>query len=186
MELFTSYSWPGNVRELENITHRAAIMANSDKRAIIRLSDLPEEFHKSDDLENTAQSYQTLKDQILKSLRSFNFSHSAISQTAKSLGNKDRGTITEYLRGICFQELVQQNFDIDATARVIADTHDSAILEQVKKKIVEYLSNLHPLPDISPDDSDVQQYPQFKGLPKKYHPYLLKIVHYLRENQKSS
>jgi transcriptional regulator with PAS, ATPase and Fis domain len=182
IEIFKKYTWPGNVRELENVIRRAAILANSDNRKIIRFSDLPEDFQKAELSAAPEQAYQALEDQILETLRSFHFSHSAITQTAKALGNKDRGTITEHLRGICFQEFVQQNFDIEVTARSVAASEDPEVVEQVKKKIIGYLTNLQPLPELPDDDSDIQQLSQFKGLPKKYHSYLIQVIHYLKEN----
>jgi transcriptional regulator with GAF, ATPase, and Fis domain/CHASE2 domain-containing sensor protein len=182
MDHFTRYNWPGNVRELENVIHRAALLANSDNRKIIRFSDLPEDFQKSGLSAETEHSYKSIEDQILETLRSFQFSHSAITQTAKALGNRDRGTITEYLRGICFQKLVKKNFDIDATARSVAASTDPGIVEQVKKKMNDYLTNLLPLPELPEDTSEFAQLSQFKGLPKKYHPDLIKVIQYLKKN----
>jgi transcriptional regulator with PAS, ATPase and Fis domain len=42
------HPWPGNIRELENVIQRAIVMAKSD---CIRLSDLPEEFLDTGELE---------------------------------------------------------------------------------------------------------------------------------------
>jgi len=175
MEILKSYSWQGNVRELENIVRRAAILAQSEKRNIIRESDLPEEIFKSKPI---TTDYQPLEDQILEALRSFEFSRSAISQTAKALGNRDRGTITEYFRGICFGNLVNADFNIESAAKSIADSTDSEIINKVKTKINEYLNNLQ---QSSPDSNISELSPEdlpsvFKGLPKKYHIYLQQVI----------
>ncbi len=176
MESLKNYHWQGNVRELENVVRRAAILAQSEKRNMIQDSDLPKEIIKSKFAQAT--DYKPIEDQILETLRLFDFSRSAISQTATALGNRDRGTITEYFRGICFENLVNSNFNIQAAARAIANSKDEAIIERVKTKIDEYLSNLRgSLTDFDLNDLSFEQLSsQFKGLPKKYHPYLLEIL----------
>jgi transcriptional regulator with GAF, ATPase, and Fis domain len=181
MEILRNYSWPGNVRELENVIRRAAIMAKSEKRQLIRLSDLTEELQQNSSSSPGSDIYQSIDDQILASLRSFGFSHSSISQTARSLGNKDRGTITEYFRGLSFQSLVQENFNIDASSHSLAANDDPEIIGRVKKKINDYIKNLEPLPHLSDIESeDFQKLPQFKGLPKKYHEALKQVIQYLQ------
>ena len=180
MEILRNYSWPGNVRELENIIRRAAIMAKSEKRQLIRLSDLTDELQQDSTSGFSGDKYQSLEDQILTNLRSRGFSHSSISQTARALGNKDRGTITEYFRGLCFQTLVQENFNIDSSSRFLAEGDDPEVIERVKKKMNDYIKNLYPLPDPSDiETDDIQSLPQFKGLPKKYHDALRQVIHHL-------
>ncbi len=176
MKILTNYHWQGNVRELENVVRRAAILAQSEIRNMIQESDLPQQMSKSKVI--PIADYKPLEDQILEALRSFEFSRSAISQTAKDLGNRDRGTITEYFRGICFENLVNSNFNVEQAARAIANCTDEAIIERIKDKIDEYLSNLRgSLTDFNLNNLSPEQLPsQFKGLPKKYHPYLLQVT----------
>lgn len=178
MEILRRSQWHGNVRELENVIRRAAILAQSEKRAIIREHDLPEELLKSQSIRSAQTEFKPIEDQILDQLRSFGFSRSAISQTAKALGNRDRGTITEYFRGICFENLVNANFDIEAGARSIANNKDVEVIERIKIKINEYLSNLRQsLPDFHLNEWSPEELPSiFKGLPKKYHPYLQQVI----------
>jgi len=115
-------------------------------------------------------------------LQNLKFSHTAISQTAKILGNKDRGTITEYFRGICFKELVAANYNIIKTARKIAGTSDDSVLKKVEIKINEYLNNLklHISDDDAIENEKSTPFAIFKGLPKKYHPYLEQVLDHLR------
>jgi transcriptional regulator with GAF, ATPase, and Fis domain/CHASE2 domain-containing sensor protein len=178
MEILKTYSWQGNVRELENIIRRAAILAQSEKRNIIRESDLPEEILKSKPNQTIQPAYKPLEDQILDMLRTFEFTRSAISQTAKSLGNRDRGTITEYFRGICFENLANAEFDIELAAKSISNSTDTEIIDRVKTKINEYLNNLQLLAtDLNSKELKVDDLPSaFKGLPKKYHSYLEKVI----------
>ncbi|KAA3611167.1 MAG: CHASE2 domain-containing protein [Calditrichaeota bacterium] len=165
------YNWPGNVRELENKVQRAAIIVQSDNRNIIKKSDFDDPFPENSALKETA-IHMSLEKQIIETMRSLNFSRSSISQTAQLLGKRDRGTITEYFRGICFEYLVNANFDIDLAAKNIADSKDAEIIDLVKTKISTYLNNL---------DSKDQTISAFKGLPKKYHPFLEKVLNHLNK-----
>lgn len=181
MQLLQSYNWPGNVRELENIIRRAALLAQSVNRNLIRESDLPEELTTSDSLLNIQTIHKPLDLQILEILRMFKFSHNAISQTARILGNRDRGTITEYFRGICFEHLVKADFNMDLAASKIAATSEKSLLDKVKLKIQEYLNNIKYLDiDFNYIKENSGKLPTpFQGLPKKYHIYLQRILeHY--------
>lgn len=173
MNFLKKYHWPGNVRELENHVRRAAILAQSDKRTLIQESDLAAELITAQENSKKEILHIPLEEQILEAMRSFEFSHASISQTAKVLGNRDRGTITEYFRGICFEYLVKTNFNLERVARDISASDDEIVIEAVKNKIKTYLENL---------TTDIQNKtaPSFKGLPKKYHPFLEKVLVHLK------
>ncbi len=172
MAALRSYSWPGNVRELENVVRRAALLAGGAARALIRAEDLPEEILAPQAA--TAHGYQALPEQILQSLRALKFSRSAISQTAKALGNRDRGTITEYFRGMCFESLVEAEFEVAAAAKALAGTGEAEVVQRVRAKLEEYLGNLRVATEL---------HAQCKGLPKKYHAFVETI--WLRFNAKT-
>ncbi len=167
MAALQSYSWPGNVRELENSVRRAALLAQGASRALIRREDLPNEILSPQSATSAAHVYQSLPEQILQNLRALKFSRSAISQTAKALGNRDRGTVTEYFRGMCFESFVQADYDVIAAAKMLAGKGEEDAVERVRAKIEEYVKNLRTA-------SDVQT--QCKGLPKKYHEYVERIA----------
>ncbi|MBN2365908.1 MAG: CHASE2 domain-containing protein [Calditrichaeota bacterium] len=185
MAVLKSYSWPGNVRELENCIRRAAILAQSEQRKMIRLDDLPNEIIQKQSSSATESQYVSLENQVLDMLRSQGFSHSSITTTANALGNRDRGTITEHLRGMCFESLAENNFDIERTAREIAASEDQPVIDRVKKKINVYLKNLHPLPG----EEEIENFlkgqlvtlPQVKNLPGKYHQSLIKVIRHLKK-----
>jgi transcriptional regulator with GAF, ATPase, and Fis domain len=168
MEFFATYHWPGNVRELENLVRRAAILAQSESRQMIQLADLPKEMMRTDSSPVTGV-FQTLENQILDMLRALKFSRSAISQTAQALGNRDRGTITEYFRGICFEHLVNADFDLQKAAQQIAATNHAETIGRVAAKMNEYLENIK-------HSNEKNIAVLFKGLPKKYHVYLQQVV----------
>ena len=174
MEIFEKYKWSGNVRELENIVRRAALMAKSENRKIIRENDLPEEIIR----QKPNVDYQSLEDQILEMLRSLKFSHAAISQTAKALGNRDRGTITEYFRGICFEHLANAEFDIHRATKTIAGTEEKKVIEKVQNKIEGYLNNIRS--SLDSFEKEGTDSPIFKGLPRKYYIYLERVIGYLK------
>ncbi len=177
-----NYSWPGNIRELENVTRRVAIITQSEKRNLIQLNDLPKEIREASKPNEANVDYKPLEEQILESLRSLKFSRSSITATAEALGNRDRGTITEYFRGLCFKHLHENNFDLERAANSLAATEDEETIEKVRSKIADYLNNLYPLPDaIGSENPDSKNLPsQYKGLPKKFHPYLNRIINHLR------
>ncbi|MCG8606187.1 hypothetical protein MJD09_14525, partial [bacterium] len=182
VQALQKYTWPGNVRELENVTRRAALLAKSENRNLIQIEDLPTEIRSCRSRQRPKVDYASLEDQILGSLRDLQFSRAAISKTAEALGNRDRGTITEYLRGICFREFVQADFEIESAIRAVANTAEKSILANVRGKFSEYLKNLHPLPaDLDLDTSSTLP-SQFKGLPKKFHPFLAQVIEHLRKH----
>lgn len=175
-ELMRTYHWPGNVRELENVVRRAAILAQSEGRGMIQAADLPREIQESESTQFERIVYQPLNEQILTMLRAFKFSRSAIGQTARALGNRDRGTITEYLRGICFESLVKNDFDIDEAAREIAGTgEEEQVIVRVKTKMNGYLDNLRPSVILRPKDS-AKRPSCYQGLPQMFHPFLDQII----------
>ena len=72
---------------------------------------------------------------------------------------------------------MQAQFDVEKASRNIAGSDDTETLERVRRKLERYLSNLQPLPDLENlEDDALSDLPQFKGLPKKYHPYLIQIL----------
>jgi len=177
VEILKNYHWPGNVRELENLVRRAGILAQSENRAVIQAGDLPRELTEKKSAKPTSTVYQPLETQVLDMLRALKFSRAAISQTAKALGNRDRGTITEYFRGICFEYLVIANFDSEKAAQTIVATSDDDAVGRVRAKISEYLGNVRNVNDDEKNNAIL-----YKGLPKKYHSYLQQILQRFARN----
>ncbi|MCA9742871.1 MAG: sigma 54-interacting transcriptional regulator [Deferribacteres bacterium] len=178
MARLRQYRWPGNVRELENAVRRASILAQSEDRQLIQELDLPDEVREVKDDASPAAQYLSFEDQILDSLRNQQFARSAISQTASALGNRDRGTITEYFRGICFQALVNADYSVAAAAEKIAATDDTDVIANVEKKLIEYLGNLQQT-DAHSAKSEAPNSSAFQGLPKQYHESLKAVMLHL-------
>jgi transcriptional regulator with GAF, ATPase, and Fis domain/CHASE2 domain-containing sensor protein len=180
LELFKLYAWPGNVRELENVVRRSALLAESENRGLVQVADIPAEISKAEAV--IAPVYHTIDAQILELLRKFRFSRDAISQTARALGKKDRGTITEYFRGLCFEHLAGCAYNLDAAAASLAATTDKAVRQAVRDKLEEYVANVKKWPG---DESALQNgtASPLRGLPKKYHAVFQQVWLACKENR---
>ncbi len=171
LDILQNYSWRGNIRELESVITRAVLLAKADKRSMITMKDL------SDEIISAANSSIAIEDQILESLREKGFSRSAISETAAELGNLNRGTIAEYLRGQFLKAFVDHTYDLDTTVRYISLSSDNAVNDRVAKKLQEYLTNLAEVVDVSRSWEEIKPTlrSKMKNLPQKYHPYLEQV-----------
>lgn len=162
--LLASYAWPGNIRELQNVLSRAALLAAAAGRTMILASDLPEGLRQH---RPSSSTYLSIEEQILHSLRHLKFSHSAIARTAAALGGRDRGTITEYFRGLCFEQLAASGFRIEEAARTLAASSDPEVIGRVARKMRAYVAHIAA----AGDESRL-----FNGLPQKYHPSLQQLL----------
>jgi transcriptional regulator with GAF, ATPase, and Fis domain len=178
MEILNSYSWPGNVRELENCIRRAAILAQSEDRTLIQENDLPQDIREAESVTQLQIVHKPLEEQILELMRSFKFSRSSIVQTANLLGNRDRGTITEYFRGLCFKYIVESDYNIKEAVQKIAGSSEQESCDNIRQKINDYLSNLENYAGIDPQANKPtnEQAAPYKGLPAKFDPYLDQIL----------
>ncbi len=172
LQALKQYDWPGNVRELQSVIQRAALLAVSENRVVVRMQDLPQS------ITERAKKQIDIADQILEEMRNRKFSRSAISQTAKELGNLNRGTVAEYLRGISLQAFVDHDFDIERTAKFLAGVDEKNTVEKARKKLLDYLKNITAAIDTEKLLSDVHVLlkPKFKNLPQRYHPALRDII----------
>lgn len=168
----SEYDWQGNVRELQSVIKRAAILASAEERTIIYLADLPDELAKVDRSDMGVL--------ILDSLRSKEFSHNAINETAKELGGLSRTVVSENFRGMFFKIYCENGYDLALTARKLADSDDSDTISKVDSKIATYLKNIQQdTKKASVSDFDALKSKlatKYKNLPKKYHVYLDDIL----------
>lgn len=168
LDALQRYAWRGNIRELESVVTRAVLLARAENRAMIAMKDLSEEIAAA------SKGAVAFEDQILESLREKKFSRSAISETADELGNLNRGTVAEHLRGICLKAFVEHSFNLDEAARYISLSADPAVNDRVRKKLQEYLSNIADAVDSTQTWEVVKSSlkPKMKNLPQKYQPFL--------------
>lgn len=172
LQALNDYNWKGNVRELESVVMRAIIFTKSDGRNLIQLADLPKEIVKE-----TSFGFDDI---VLESLRSKKFSHSAIVETARELGNVNRTLISENLRGLAFKILVECNFNIDKAILTISESGDKETNDRVRDKLQTFIKNIEN--DIL--KSGVNNFEavkkkfasKYKNLPVKFHLYLDKVI----------
>ena len=105
------------------------------------------------------------------------------SATVVAVGNVQLGMLdSQQLTG----ELASLSADfrglinsIDLRLRQVTDM--AMEIHSNKVKINEYIKNLFPLPEVIEEDNlKVSALIQFKGLPKKYHPYLIQLIEHLK------
>ena len=177
VDALNNHKWNGNIRELESVIKRAVIFAKSAGRNMLQLNDLPDEIVKGFKL--------NFEDLVLDSLQHKEFSHSSIVETAKELGDVNRTLVSENLRGLVFKILIENNFDIAETSRLIANTDDKDVNERVKAKIETFLNNikesLQGIPNENFDFVKTKLLSKYKNLPQKFHTYLDEVIkHYLK------
>jgi transcriptional regulator with GAF, ATPase, and Fis domain/CHASE2 domain-containing sensor protein len=172
LQALNEYQWKGNVRELESVIKRAVIFAMSDKRSMLRLSDLPKEL-----IKGTSYNFEDL---VLDSLREKKFSHSSISETAKELGNVNRTLVAEHLRGIALKTIVETNFDLESSVEIISNSNEEEVNKRVLSKIQTFINNIEndlvSLKNHSFDDVKTKLSAKYKNLPAKFHIYLDDVI----------
>jgi transcriptional regulator with GAF, ATPase, and Fis domain len=168
MEALQKHTWPGNVRELESVIKRGILLARADKRTLLNAHDLSEE------IAAVVHSAVPIEEQVLDMIREKGFLRSSVSETAASLGGLNRGTVAEYLRGECLRVFTEEQFDLERAIRHISLSNDSEILGRLRKRMVEYLSNIADGVDKNTpwEISKAGLRPKTKNLPQRYHTFL--------------
>ena len=168
MDALQSHGWRGNIRELESVITRAVLLAKAEQRNMINVKDLSEEVG------SAVKGGIAIEDQILESVREKGFSRNSVSETAEELGGLNRGTVAEHLRGQCLKIFVEQGFDVEKAIRHISLSADDVVNERVRKKLMEYLSNISGAVDTTQPWESTRSLlkPKTKNLPQRFHPYL--------------
>lgn len=168
MEALMSHAWPGNVRELESTIRRGALLARAEQRTMLTVKDL------TDELADAAGAKVPVQDQVLEMIRELGFSRSAVTETAAALGGLNRGTVAEYLRGESLKTFVDQQYDIERAVKHLSLSTDPAIHERVRKRYLEYLTNIIDGLDTTQtwETARLVLRSKSKNLPQKYHLYL--------------
>jgi DNA-binding NtrC family response regulator len=127
LRVLEGHPWPGNVRELQHCLHRAVALS---ERELLRPEDLrldPAMPARAEDEGDVA---------VLAALRRHGFDMQA---TARALG-WDRSTVTQRLKGLGFQALVDSGGDRGKAAATLAG--DPALGRIVELKLGEYHEHL--------------------------------------------
>ena len=171
-ESLVDYEWKGNVRELEAVMKRAVIFAKSAGRKLIQLVDLPENIVKNSKL--------NFEDLVIESLRDKKFSHSAITETAKELGNVSRTIVSENYRGYALKAYAENDYNFEEAIQIIAATDDEEAKVKVSSKLHLFIKNIEndveKLESKSFEEIKDKLNSKYKNLPQKFHIYLDEII----------
>lgn len=166
LRLLSEYAWPGNVREFRHALERA-----------VALSDGPVLTREAFSLEGTAAPQADKRSTtaavlpepagdaaVLNCLRQHGFDMQA---TAKTLG-WDRSTVTQRLKGLCFQALVESHGDQSKAAFSVAG--EPGHLRTVELKLTDYYSHLMSVigPFRTAGDALLECKRRFKNLPDRH------------------
>ena len=157
--------WKGNVRELRHCLEQAValrdgpIITTADLRLPSRVSPAVAPTGSEPPLPDPAGDVA-----VLNQLRQHRFDMQA---TAKALG-WDRSTVTQRLKGLCFQALVESGGDQAKAASALAG--DPALLRTVELKLMDYYGHLMETiqPFTTVDEALLDCKRRFKNLPERH------------------
>jgi len=185
-----SNSWPGNIRELRQTIVQAVALTDGpvlneedlrltqsqpseSARTSTEISDFP--TGGNEEIGTREDSY------ILTCLRHHKFDMQA---TAKAL-NWDRGTVTQRLKGMGFQALVDHQENISAAAETLAGT--PSLEKVVELRLREYYNNLMSSTKQyqSVDEAIADSRRRFRNLPDRHFPAVETLIrqHFQRQSR---
>jgi transcriptional regulator with PAS, ATPase and Fis domain/CHASE2 domain-containing sensor protein len=165
VRVLSEHGWPGNVRELRHALERAVALSDGSvltKNAFSLegvVTDEDKAQPKAAALPDSAGDAA-----VLDCLRQQGFDMQA---TAKTLG-WDRSTVTQRLKGLCFQALVEADGDQAKAALSIAG--DPSHLRTVELKLMDYHSHLMSVIEqfATADEALLDCKRRFKNLPDRH------------------
>jgi transcriptional regulator with PAS, ATPase and Fis domain len=179
LRTLVEHHWKGNVRELRHCLEQAIALSDGSilSKESLRLTE--------DRVETGGRVKQILPDPasdhaVLQCLRRHGFDMQA---TAKTLG-WDRSTVTQRLKGLCFQALVESDGDHAKAIQTIAG--DPSHLRTVELKLTDYYHHLLSViePFASADDALTDCHRRFKNLPDRHFRSVESLVRqYFRQGQ---
>ncbi|WP_447963726.1 sigma 54-interacting transcriptional regulator [Nitrospira sp. Ecomares 2.1] len=173
LEAMTAYRWPGNIRELRQTVAQAVALANGSliTEADLHLSSPVMPYVKGEG-HGLVELGRLEDDMVLECLRRHGFDMQA---TAKALG-WDRSTVTQRLKGLGFQALVDCHGNIEAAAQALAG--DETLTRMVERRLREYSKNLLPsskhYSSVEVAIADCRK--RFRNLPERHFPAVEQLV----------
>jgi transcriptional regulator with GAF, ATPase, and Fis domain len=166
LRLLVDYEWKGNVRELHHCLEQAVALADG---LVLTKESLRLRADGKGQTGARTKSPQILPDPasdaaVLNCLRQHDFDMQA---TARTLG-WDRSTVTQRLKGLCFQALVEAAGDqTKAVASIAGDTRHLRIVEL---KLMDYYGHLLATIEssASADEALLDCRRRFKNLPERH------------------
>lgn len=166
LAVMVHHPWRGNIRELRHCLEQAAALCDG---SIIRPADLRLGTVSFSTASLAELEPETLPDAagdaaVLDLLRRHAFDMQA---TAKALG-WDRSTVTQRLKGLCFQALVDSEGDRAKAASALAG--DPALLRRVELKLVDYYGHLLTTVEAfaTAEEAILDCRRRFKNLPERH------------------
>ena len=165
LRVLSEHDWPGNVRELRHALERAVALSDGP---VLTKQSFALETQASKETISAAKSAalpDTAGDEaVLNCLREQGFDMQA---AAKKLG-WDRSTVTQRLKGLCFQALVKAGGDQAKAALSIAG--DPSHLRTVELKLKDYYTHLLSVidPFKSAEEAIAACRRRFKNLPDRH------------------
>lgn len=173
LDAILAHQWPGNIRELRQTISQAVALANGP---IITEADLNLALPPTSVVgENWAKEDLGRREDamVLDCLRRHKFEMQA---TAVTLG-WDRGTVTQRLKGLGFQALMEYQGNIQAAAHALAG--DERFVRVVEGRLREYANNLVPpskhYGSVEEAIADCRR--RFRNLPERHFPAVEQLIH---------
>lgn len=173
LDAIVGHQWPGNIREMRQTIAQAVALANG---SVITETELNLEVPKTSGVrengikEDLGQWEDAM---VLDCLRRHKFEMQA---TASILG-WDRGTVTQRLKGLGFQALMENHGDIHAAARKLAG--EEQCVRVVEGRLREYANNLVPRSKKygSVEEAIADCRKRFRNLPDRHFPAVEHLLH---------
>jgi len=173
LNAITAHPWPGNIRELRQTIAQAVALADGSvitetnlniqepRTSAVGSNWAKEDFGRQEDA------------MVLECLRQHKFDMQA---TAATLG-WDRGTVTQRLKGLGFQALMEYQGDVHAAARALAG--DERCVRVVEGRLREYVNNLMPPSKnyTSVEEAIADCRKRFRNLPERHFPAVEQLLH---------
>jgi len=173
LDAIVAHQWPGNIRELRQTVAQAVALVDGP---MITEEDLhlggsrtsgggehwmKEEVGRQED------------ERVLECLRRHKFE---MQPTAAILG-WDRGTVTQRLKGLGFQALMDNQGDVHAAARSLAG--DERLVRVVERRLREYVKNLVRVSNHygSAEEAIADCRTRFRNLPERHFPAVEQWLH---------
>ncbi|GKS65652.1 hypothetical protein YTPLAS72_29560 [Nitrospira sp.] len=172
LRALVTHEWKGNIRELRHCLEQAVTLNDGPMLTKDSLK------LRGDHTQSTSLPKQSAPDSagdasVLDCLREHDFDMQA---TAKSLG-WDRSTVTQRLKGLCFQALAESNGDQAQAALTIAG--DLCHVRTAELKLRDYYGHLRSVmePFSTPEAALTECRRRFKNLPERYFAAVDTLVH---------
>jgi transcriptional regulator with PAS, ATPase and Fis domain/CHASE2 domain-containing sensor protein len=172
LDAIVAHPWPGNIRDLRQTISQAVALANG---SVITEADLNLDLAPKSAVGGNwvKEGFGQREDaMVLDCLRRHKFEMQA---TAATLG-WDRGTVTQRLKGLGFQALMEYQGNIQAAARALAG--DEKLVRVVEGRLREYANNLIPSSKHygSVEEAIVDCRKRFRNLPERHFPAVEQLI----------